>query len=439
MPRVLGILLLLSSLSRGPLAASDALWKYDLELLSSPQYVVNNEQLFCDREDRLWARILLNFGENTDAYHARSTHIVIVSEDGGVGWRVARVPWPGRRNDRSALPDGMLVETGTHYWQRYPRSDIPRLEKRGYYVWDLGPAANYCATLSDMWVRRSTDDGKSWNAFPVHRQFGFFSRLAVNSPPRQRLLQDGTIVTFAHGYQPVDRSTESDLGGRNHPFILRSGDAGQNWSMIRMADGAQSPSPRGFNEIYPVVWSDGRIFAMLRTAAGGRSFAVSSPDGGLTWSAPRPTPIYAKHPNPTELADGTLVCSYQRRTAPPFGVRARFTADGGITWSDERILRDDIRIADGLVQPTTVEMSDGTLFTIFTAYRVTDGGSRQSFIGGTRWTRKRQPIDGLRSKRQAIRRRGSWSPVFPLPPLKPRHNGGQADQSPWQDRPLPAP
>lgn len=413
--------------------ADPVAWKYNVELISSPRYVVNNYQIWCDDRDRLWASIGLNFGENTDAYHARSSKIVIVSADQGVTWRVDDEPWPGPRNDRSVLPDGTIVETGTHYWQRHPRSDIMALEEKGFYVWDLGEKADYCAILYNMWVRRSTDRGATWKAFPVHEQFGFFARLAVNSPPNQRLLDDGTIVQFAHGYRPEDKTKDSDLGGRNHPFILRSQDAGQTWKMVQMADGNKSPSPRGFNEIYPVVWPDGRVFAMLRTAVGTQSFSVSSSDGGLTWSPPQPTPIFAKHPNPTELADGTIVCSYQRRTSPPFGVRARFTADLGKTWTDEVILRDDVTIADGLVQPQTVEMSDGTLFTIFTAYKITQSGSRQSFIGGTRWTKDREPIVDIAEKRAKIRDRGSWSPTLPLPPLTPRYNARKADESPWQE------
>ena len=408
-------------------------WKYDVEIISSPRYVVNNYQTWCDGEDRLWARLSLDFGENTDAYHQRQAVVSIVSVDRGIRWRVSDQPWPGPRNDRSVLPDGMIVETGTHHWMRYPRSQIPALEKQGYYVWDLGPQANYGAILGSMWVRRSTDQGATWKAFPVHQQFGFFSRLAVNSPPHQRYLRDGTLIQFAHGYRPADRTAASDLGGRNHPFILRSADAGQTWQLVQMADGAGSPSARGFNEIYPVVWGDGRIFAMLRTAAGQQAFSVASRDGGRTWSAPRPTPIFAKHPNPTILNDKTIVCSYQRRFAAPFGVRARFTADVGTSWSPEVILRDDVVMADGLVQPQTVEFSDGLLFTLFTAQKRTTSGAIRSFIGGTAWRRDQQPIPHIAELRRQINQRGSWSPTLPLPPLAPRYNHRRAEQSPWTE------
>jgi hypothetical protein len=422
------VLIVLASVVEG---WSEDPWKYDVEVISSPRYVVNNYQTWCDDRDRIWVRAGLNFGENTDAYHARHMMIVLVSDDLGVTWRVSKKRWPGPRDDLTVMPDGMLVETGTHHWLRHPRSRASALQKRGYYVWDLGKQAGYCAILGSMWVRHSTDQGKTWREFAVHSQFGFFARLAVNSPPCQRLLDDGTIVNFMHGYRPEGRTSNSDLGGLNHPFVVRSKDAGRTWQMFQMADGKLSPSPRGFNEVYPVVWPDGKIFAMIRTAAGGRAFSVASVDGGVTWSKVKPSPILAKHPNPTRLSDGRVVCSYQRRFAAPFGVRARFTSDLGKTWSPEVVLRDDVPVADGLVQPQTVELSDGSLFTLFTGTKFLKTGGRCSFIGGTRWSPGRRPLPGVGQKRRAVRRRGTWSPSFPLPPLTPRYNSRTADQSPW--------
>jgi hypothetical protein len=115
-------------------------------------------------------------------------------------------------------------------------------------------------------------------------------------------------------------------------------------------------------------------------------YSVWSSDGGRTWTEPVQTPIRAKHPRPTALRDGTIVCSYQRRFAQPFGVCARFTADRGKTWSEEIILRDDIPISDGLSEANTVEFSDGTLFTAFGARQYDDEGRAWPFIGGCRWT-----------------------------------------------------
>ncbi|MFP6770295.1 MAG: hypothetical protein VB859_19115, partial [Planctomycetaceae bacterium] len=98
-----GLVLLATSVD----ARAGESWKYDVEVICSPRYVVNNYQTWCDERDRLWASIGLNFGENTDAYHARHTMIVLVSKDRGVTWQVSDKPWPGPRDDRSVMSDGI--------------------------------------------------------------------------------------------------------------------------------------------------------------------------------------------------------------------------------------------------------------------------------------------------------------------------------------------
>ena len=74
----------------------------------------------------------------------------------------------------------------------------------------------------------------------------------------------------------------------------------------------------------------------------------------LADNSPSRSPIPAKHPLLMKLRDGTLVCSYQRRTAPPFGVRARFTSALGKTGSEETVLRDDVPFSNALAEPNTV-------------------------------------------------------------------------------------
>ncbi len=125
---------------------------------------------------------------------------------------------------------------------------------------------------------------------------------------------------------------------------------------------------------------------MLRTELGNFAYSVWSSDGGRNWSEPVQTPIRAKHPRPTLLQDGTIICSYQRRFAEPYGARARFTSDVGKTWSEEVIIRDDIPIAR-VSEVNTVELSDGTLFTAYSATKYDDEGRPWPFAGGSRWSR----------------------------------------------------
>ncbi len=411
-----------------PMTETDTPWKYDFEVISSPQYVAVFELLYCDEEDRLWAAVNLNFAEMTDAYHARSRWTTLISEDQGVTWQVSDEPWPAAPRNRVILPDGTIVEFGSSGYERHPRSEISRLQEEGYHVWDLGEEAGYCAIIYDMWVRRSTDGGQTWEEQPIHKQLPFMAHLVGTGYPI--LVDDSTLLYWAYGFAKK-QSYDTTPHRRCNAYALRSTDAGRTWEMIEIADGANSSADAGFTEIYPLYLGGGRVFAMLRTALGANAFSTYSTDGGATWSDPQGTPIIAKHPIPTLLRDGAIVCTYQRRFAPPFGIRARFTSDLGETWSDEVILRDDIQVSDGLSNPTTVELSDGTLVTLFGAKKRLDDGSCQIFVGGTRWSRNYQPLPQVQEKLQQIQARGSWSPEFPLPPLEPVFNLDRRGKSPW--------
>jgi len=426
------LVLLLSMLvingEESPMTQTDTPWKYDFELISSPQYVVHHYGVYCDEEDRLWADINMQFGEATDAYHARDSSIIVVSEDQGVTWQLIDQPWPPGPPNRVTFPDGTIMEVGGSAHERYPRSEISRLQEEGYQVWDLGPEADYCAILYGIWLRRSSDGGNTWEEQPIHEQLPFMAYLASSDYPM--LLDDGTLLHWAYGIRKSYETT-SAAGGRRSAYGLRSTDAGHTWEMTQMANGDNSPSDQGFTEIFPLYLGGGRVFAMLRTALGTNAFCTYSTDSGATWAPPRQTPVRGKHPFVKRLHDGTIICTYQRRFAPPFGVRARFTSDLGQTWSDEVIIRDDIPVSDGLHNPITVELSDGTLFTLFNAKKRLDDGSYQSFVGGTRWSRDYQPLPQVQEKLQQIQARGSWSPEFPLPPLEPVFNLDRRGNSPW--------
>ena len=58
-----------------------------------------------------------------------------------------------------------------------------------------------------------------------------------------------------------------------------------------------------------------------------------------------------------------MIMTYGYRLKP-YGVRARISTDSGKTWGDEIILSDDGKNGD-LGYPSTVEMADGSLFTLW--------------------------------------------------------------------------
>ena len=82
-------------------------------------------------------------------------------------------------------------------------------------------------------------------------------------------------------------------------------------------------------------------------------------------------------------SSGALVMTYGYRTAP-FGQRVAFSRDDGATWEHDWIIRDDGPDGD-LGYPSTVEMSDGSLFTV--CYQKAAGDTKCSLL----WSRWKMP------------------------------------------------
>ena len=108
------------------------------------------------------------------------------------------------------------------------------------------------------------------------------------------------------------------------------------------------------------------------------SYLIRSSDEGKTWSKPR----FICKGFPTHLqlfGKDKLIMTYTYRLKP-YGIRARISDDSGKSWSEEIILSDDGRSWD-LGYPSTVEMADGTLFTLWYENRG-KGGAKLRYL---RW------------------------------------------------------
>ncbi|MBQ5974044.1 MAG: exo-alpha-sialidase, partial [Oscillospiraceae bacterium] len=75
------------------------------------------------------------------------------------------------------------------------------------------------------------------------------------------------------------------------------------------------------------------------------------------------------------------------RRKEPFGQRAYVSYDGGETWADEYVLRDDGFNGD-LGYPATAELPDGSLITVY--YQLYDPADEEKrSILSTRWRLER--------------------------------------------------
>ena len=121
---------------------------------------------------------------------------------------------------------------------------------------------------------------------------------------------------------------------------------------------------------------DGTIICHIRvqTPAPNRSrftvYQSVSHDSGKTWSKPEPLlPKLGGAPaHIMKHSSGTLVSVYGFRGSPygvkPFGIRAMFSRDNGKTWDTDHDLYIG-EVSSDLGYPSTVELSDGSLLTVF--------------------------------------------------------------------------
>lgn len=127
-------------------------------------------------------------------------------------------------------------------------------------------------------------------------------------------------------------------------------------------------------EPHAIVLEDGRILVHIRMQTKGTKnniftiFQSESLDGGRTWTKPIRL-LDRRGGSPPHLlrhSSGVLICTYARRVAP-FGVKAMLSKDGGATWEIDHDLYVN-EVSSDLGYPSTVELKDGSLLTVFYAH-----------------------------------------------------------------------
>ncbi len=120
----------------------------------------------------------------------------------------------------------------------------------------------------------------------------------------------------------------------------------------------------------------GALLGALRVHCPFHSMLTRSSDGGRTWSAPEMLAA-GSPPHLLRHSSGAVVVTYGYRQAP-FGQRARVSLDDGRTWGEELTLRDD-GVSGDLGYPSSVELSDGSILTVY--YQALPGGGNCALLG----------------------------------------------------------
>lgn len=293
----------------------------------------------------------------------------MTSLDGGENWTYPRVLLDSAIDDRDAgvletAKGTLLISTFSSlaYEPLLAKAQsFDKLGEKGWKTSQMSPErlAKWNAVhnrLSDKerqaelgeWVIRSTDGGKTWSPrIPT----------IVNSPHGPLQLKDGRLLYVGKQLWTKERK----IG------VSESKDDGLTWQWL-----ADIPTRKGdtvlngYHELHAIEADNGTIIAQIRNhnpTNADETLQTESTDGGKTWSEPHAIGVWGLPSHLLKLRDGRLLMSYGYRRAP-FGNQARISTDHGKTWGEPITISDDGNGGD-LGYPSTVELDDGTLLTVW--------------------------------------------------------------------------
>jgi len=243
--------------------------------------------------------------------------------------------------------------------------------------WEYDPQPNEKAPwhkkkLLRPTTSRSTDGGRTWS---ISTQFPD-GKDGMTLVPFGNVVcgVDGTLRVAAYSFNPQANPREDIC------YTAMSQDNGSTWTL-----GSVIGRPAA-NETDIVRLRDGRWLAAARNLGrpDGRKASTDiyvSDDDARTWRL-LGTPTHdGQHPaDLLQLVDGRVVLTVGDRNNQ-FGVSVLLSADRGATWSAPKQIARTLSGDSGY--PSTAQLKDGTLVTVFYAAKTAEYGSYQ--MGAVRW------------------------------------------------------
>ena len=314
---------------------------------------------------------LCGFGKN----------VIYVSRDGGESWSCPRIFNDNALDDRDVgvcyLGGKKILAT----WFSHPY-DFYESEKMQKWIPDAHPSVqNLAKDIIEGWgkleservdchgtfCRVSEDGGDTWSE-P--------RRAPVTSPHGPIKKKNGKLFYFG---KTVSKGKTNLSNGVIAAY--ESEDEGKSWTHLSSVEFPECCQVNNLHEPYAIELSDGTILGLIRAqgeeiadALGNMCddlrqykftmFKTFSYDGGLSWTSPEPMGFLGAPPHMVELSTGEIVLTYSRRKVGVQGVFARVSRDGGKTFGDETLIGPKANIWDQ-GYPSTVELDDGTLITVY--------------------------------------------------------------------------
>jgi Neuraminidase (sialidase) len=172
--------------------------------------------------------------------------------------------------------------------------------------------------------------------------------------------------------------------GEHRVGVCESTDDGETWRWLAEIPTREGDANRNYHELHAVETADGRIVVQIRNhnqANARETLQTESSDGGKTWAVPRSIGVWGLPSHLLRLADDRLLMTYGHRRAP-LGNQARVSEDHGRTWSEPILVSSD-GVSGDLGYPSTVELDDGSLVTVWYENM---SGSPYAVLRQARWS-----------------------------------------------------
>jgi len=279
------------------------------------------------------------------------------SSDGGASWGE-----PEPIADQIQLSDDLVYGKPGNYSTPYDFSDPDT-------IISCFSTPNTADPNAKAWIRISGDGGRNWGPAVLlpHCQIPRYQ-----GRPSYVVRPDGAILLFL--------TAKPTHAAYDMPLVFISFTGGCQWGLFSFMPGSDlyrtiCPSP--------VVLGDGRIAVAVRCKLDVNAVwdeLYVSDDGGVSWSFVSRINDHGDTVHLTAMKDGRLFAIYGFRLHS-YGLRAKISEDGGVTWGPEIIVRDDGGSYD-LGYPRAVELSDGS---ILASYYFNDRTDPVQVNGGVRY------------------------------------------------------
>lgn len=246
----------------------------------------------------------------------------------------------------------------------------------------------------------SADKGRNWSGPHLLPDFGN----KVNSRTSYVVTGPKSCLFFITSEEKTSQSewgrvfvAETKDGGKTFEFLSWIGDD------LREGLSEEEKAEGSIFAIMPDVirLDNGHLLCSIRSRIKREKWTdlYESADGGHSWT--KLCELERGSSNPAALVNlggESVAAVYGSRRKPSFGIMAKLSEDGGKTWSDQLVLRDDARKWD-IGYARAVLRPDGT---IVAAYYYTTEDLPENFIAATIWKPSRTFASAPSSKSSRV-------------------------------------